>query len=74
MKQAQNTIWSITQHIATIICGLILPREILAHYGSEMNGIVQKAKSTIMYAAIGLVITLLAAAIVNLVVSAVNGG
>lgn len=32
-----------------------------------------KAKNTIMYAAIGLAITLLAAAIVNLVVTAVNG-
>ena len=35
---------------------------------------IQKAKNTIMYAAIGLVVTLLAAAIVNLVLSAINGG
>ena len=34
---------------------------------------VSKAKNTIMYAAIGLIITLVAAAIVNLVLTAVSG-
>ena len=60
---------------AGIVCAIVMVIGGISYVTSVGDsGKVQKAKSTIMYAAIGLVITLLAAAIVNLVVSAVNGG
>ena len=60
---------------AGIVCAVVMVIGGISYVTSVGDsGKVQKAKSTIMYAAIGLVITLLAAAIVNLVVSAVNGG
>ena len=37
---AYNTLSSLTLQLVTIICGLILPRFILASYGSEVNGLV----------------------------------
>ena len=37
--QTKNTLFSVLQHLTAILCGLILPREILAHYGSELNGV-----------------------------------
>ena len=37
---ALNTITSLLFQITTIICGFIVPRLILSHYGSEVNGLV----------------------------------
>lgn len=39
-RLAKNTISSLFFQICTIICGFILPRLILLHYGSEVNGLV----------------------------------
>lgn len=39
-KLVLNTISSFIFQIATIICGFILPRLILRHFGSEVNGLV----------------------------------
>ncbi len=60
---------------AGIVCAVIMVMGGIAYVTS--TGEPQKttiAKNTIMNAAIGLIITLLAAAIVNLVVGAINGG
>lgn len=35
-----NTIFSLLLQICTIICGMILPRLFLVHYGSEVNGLI----------------------------------
>ena len=48
-KQMRNTLWSVIQHVTAILCGLILPREILAHYGSEMNGVVHSISQFLSY-------------------------
>ena len=40
MRLAKNTITSLLFQITTIICGFILPRQILKAYGSEVNGLV----------------------------------
>lgn len=40
LKLMKNTISSFVFQITTIICGFILPRLILQHYGSEVNGLV----------------------------------
>ena len=48
-KQMRNTVWSVIQHVTAILCGLILPREILAHYGSEMNGVVHSISQFLSY-------------------------
>lgn len=50
--QTKNTIWSILQHLVTIACGLVLPREILAYYGSEMNGVVHSISQFLSYTVI----------------------
>ena len=47
--QMQNTLWSVVQHIVIVLCGLILPREILAHYGSEMNGMAHSISQFLSY-------------------------
>ena len=39
-KLASNTISSLILQITTIICGFILPKLILNHFGSEVNGLV----------------------------------
>lgn len=39
-KLINNTISSLLLQVVTIICGFILPRLILSHYGSEVNGLV----------------------------------
>lgn len=39
-KLLLNTITSLLFQITTIICGFIVPRLILSHYGSEVNGLV----------------------------------
>ena len=44
-----NTFWSVIRHAAAFVCGLILPREILAHYGSEMNGVVHSISQFLSY-------------------------
>ena len=38
-KLALNSLTSFIYQILTIICGFILPRLILSHYGSEVNGL-----------------------------------
>ena len=35
-----NTVSSLIQQVTTILCGFILPRIILGHFGSEVNGLV----------------------------------
>lgn len=35
----KSAVWGLVEEIITIICGLILPRMILLHFGSEYNGI-----------------------------------
>ena len=47
--QAKNTIWSVIQHVVIILCGLILPREILIHFGSNLNGIVHSISQFLSY-------------------------
>ena len=47
--QRKNTICSVIHYIAIIISGLIIPREILSHYGSEMNGLVQSITQFLSY-------------------------
>ena len=37
---ARNTVCSILYQLATVVCGLVLPRLILRAYGSELNGLV----------------------------------
>ncbi|MBQ9009301.1 MAG: polysaccharide biosynthesis C-terminal domain-containing protein [Clostridia bacterium] len=44
-----NTLCSVLRHAVTILCGLILPREILLHYGSEMNGMVLSVARFLSY-------------------------
>ena len=39
-RLAKNTIASLIFQITTVVCGFILPRLILSHYGSEINGLV----------------------------------
>lgn len=39
-KLLLNTITSLLFQVTTVICGFILPRLILKHYGSEVNGII----------------------------------
>ena len=59
---------------AGIVCAIIIVMGGIAYVTSTGDSQkVTKAKNTITYAAIGLAVTLLAAAIVNLVVTAVNG-
>ncbi len=48
-QQAKNSFWSVVHHLVTILCGLILPREILSHYGSEMNGLVHSISQFLSY-------------------------
>lgn len=48
-QQTKNTLWSVVLHLVTILCGLILPREILSHYGSEMNGLVHSISQFLSY-------------------------
>lgn len=43
-KAALNTITAALSEIIMLVCGLILPRLILSHYGSAYNGITQSAK------------------------------
>lgn len=40
IKLLKNTVSSLTFQITTLICGFILPKLILNHYGSEVNGLV----------------------------------
>ena len=47
--QTKNTLWSIVQHITVVLCGLVLPREILSHFGSEMNGVVHSISQFLSY-------------------------
>lgn len=37
---AKNTVASLIAQITTLICGFILPRLFLQHFGSEVNGLV----------------------------------
>lgn len=47
--QRKNTVWSVISYIIMIISGLIVPREILSHYGSEMNGLVHSITQFLSY-------------------------
>ena len=47
--QAKNTLLSVLQHLTAILCGLVLPREILSRYGSEMNGLVHSISQFLSY-------------------------
>lgn len=47
--QMKNTLWSVIQHVVSILCGLILPREIISHYGSEMNGVIHSITQFLSY-------------------------
>ena len=47
--QRKNTLCSLILHLTAIVCGLILPRETLAHYGSSMNGMVQAVAQFLSY-------------------------
>ncbi len=47
--QAKNILGSVVQHVISILCGLILPREILLHYGSELNGVVHSISQFLSY-------------------------
>ena len=47
--QFKNTVTAILQHLTAILCGLILPRIILAHYGSTLNGMVHSISSFLSY-------------------------
>ena len=38
---ARNTLSSLLYQITAIICGFIVPRLILSHFGSEINGLTQ---------------------------------
>ena len=48
-KQKINTACSVIQYVSIIIAGLVLPREILSHYGSEMNGLVHSITQFLSY-------------------------
>ncbi len=39
-----NTVLSVAMQLISLICGFILPRLILEHYGSEVNGLTQSIK------------------------------
>lgn len=39
-RLAKNTVTSLLLQIITVLCGIILPRQILESYGSEVNGLV----------------------------------
>ena len=45
-----NTLWSVLHHLTVVLCGLVLPREILIHYGSEMNGVLHSISQFLSYA------------------------
>lgn len=36
----KNTVWALIFQITTIVSGMVLPRLILTHYGSEVNGLI----------------------------------
>ena len=48
-QQARNTLWSVIQHLVAVLCGLILPREILSQYGSEVNGVFHSLSQFLSY-------------------------
>ena len=47
--QTRNTLTSVLQNLIAILCGLILPREILFRYGSEMNGLMHAIAQFLSY-------------------------
>lgn len=48
-KAIKNIISSLLQQLATIICGLILPRAIIGAYGSNVNGLVSSITQFLAY-------------------------
>ena len=40
-KLMLNTVMSLMLQVTTVICGFILPRQMLTYYGSEVNGLAQ---------------------------------
>lgn len=48
-RQTLNTLTAVLQNVVAILCGLILPRVILTHYGSEMNGLTHSVAQFLSY-------------------------
>ena len=48
-KAIKNIISSLSQQIAVIICGLILPRAIIGTYGSNVNGLISSITQFLSY-------------------------
>lgn len=48
-KLAYNTITSLIYNIVVVICGFILPRYFLTHYGSSVNGLVRSISNFISF-------------------------
>ena len=48
-RKALNAITSVMLQMATVVCGFVLPRMILAHYGSDVNGLVQSISQFMGY-------------------------
>ena len=52
-RKALNAITSVMLQMATVVCGFVLPRMILAHYGSDVNGLVQSISQFMGYIVAG---------------------
>lgn len=48
-KTKLNILSSLALQVVTAVCGLILPRFILLHYGSEANGLIQSVSQILSY-------------------------
>lgn len=48
----KNALASIAQYFVAVVCGLILPREILVCFGSEMNGLIHSISQFLSYTVI----------------------
>ena len=48
-KATRNSIYAIVTQVASLIYGLLVPRLVLAHYGSELNGLVSSINQFIQY-------------------------
>ena len=50
--QTKNTAASLLAQGVSVLCGLILPRQILLHYGSEMNGLAHSVSQFLQFAVV----------------------
>lgn len=48
-KATRNSIFAILTQVASLIYGLLVPRLVLSHYGSELNGLVSSINQFIQY-------------------------